>query len=173
LEPAHSTTFRAHLKPRQPVSVNPASDGPRGDVPPAPSSLVALEVALLASAEHGAPSDAAVALVVASDDDERTYIADALRQRADFLVVAAATVAAALEAAVHRTPRVIVATHDARVVTRHLPAVPAVLLSDDTSAHEAVDASRLAPIVVLRGAFRGARLLEVVATLIGKRSPAD
>jgi len=104
---------------------------------------VALEVALLSSAEHGTPSDAAVALVVASDDDERTYVADALGQRADLVVV------------------------------RHLPAVAAVLLSNDTSTLEAADASRLAPIVVLRGAFRGARLLEVVATLIGKRAPAD
>jgi len=50
---------------------------------------------------------------------------------------------------------------------RHLPAVAAVLLSDDPSAPEAVDASRLAPIVVLRGAFRGARLLEVIASLLG------
>jgi len=153
--------------------VNPASDGPHDDVPPAPSSLVALEVALLASAEHGAPSDAAVALVVAFDDDERTYVADALRRRADLVVVVVATVAAALEAAAHRTPRVIIATHDARAVVRHLPAVAAVLLSDDTSAPEAVDASRLAPIVVLRGAFRGARLLEVIATLIGERDRAD
>jgi hypothetical protein len=153
--------------------VNPASDDRRGDAPPAPSSLVALEVALLAWAEHVAPSGAAVALVVAADDDERTYIADALRQRADLVVVVVATVGAALEAAAHRTPRVIVATHDARVVVRHLPAVAAVLLSDDTSASEAVDASRLAPIVVLRGAFRGARLLEVVATLIGERDRAD
>jgi len=153
--------------------VTPASDGRRGDPPPAPSSLVALEVALLSSAEHGAPSDASIALVVASDDDERTYVADALRQRADLVVVVVATVAAALEAAAHRTPRVIVATHDARVVVRHLPAVAAVLLSDDTRALEAIDASRLAPIVVLRGAFRGARLLEVVATLIGEGSRAD
>jgi len=49
----------------------------------------------------------------------------------------------------------------------------AVLLSDDASVAEAVDARRLGPIVVLRGAFRGARLLEVVATLIGERSRAD
>ena len=172
LEPAHST-HSAHPEPARAGSVTPASDGRQGDPPPAPSSLVALEVALLSSAEHGAPSGAAVALVVASDDDERTYVADALSQRADFLVVAVATVAAALEAAARRTPRVIVATHDARGVVRHLPAVAAVLLSDDTSTLEAADASRLAPIVVLRGAFRGARLLDVVATLIGKRAPAD
>ena len=150
-----------------------ASDSRRDDPPPAPSSLVALEVALLSSAEHGAASVVAVALVVASDDDERTYVADALRQRPDLVVVVVATVAAALEAAAHRTPRVIVATHDARGVVRHLPAVAAVLLSDDIATPEASDASRLAPIVVLRGAFRGARLLEVVATLIGERARAD
>ena len=161
------------LEPASAGSVTPASDGRRGDPPPAPSSLVALEVALLSSAEHGAPSDASIALVVASDDDERTYVADALRQRADLVVVVVATVAAALEAAAQRTPRVLVATHDVRVVVRHLPAVAAVLLSDDTCALETIDASRLAPIVVLRGAFRGARLLEVVATLIGERSRAD
>lgn len=149
------------------------SDDRRNGPPPAPSSLVALEVALLSSAEHRTTSDAAVALVVASDDDERTYVADALRQRGDLVVVVATTVGAALEAAAHRTPRVVVATHDTRGVVRHLPAVAAVLLTDDTSAPEAVDASRLAPIVVLRGAFRGARLLEVVATLIGERSRAD
>jgi len=153
--------------------VTPASDSRRDDPPPEPSSLVALEVALLSSAQHSAPSAASFALVVASDDDERTYVADALRQRGDLVVVAAATVAAALEAAAHRTPRVIVATHDTRAVIRHLPAVAAVLLFDDTSAPETVDASRLAPIVVLRGAFRGARLLEVVATLIGERARAD
>lgn len=147
--------------------MTPAPDGRQGDPPPAPSSLVALEVALLSSAEHGTHSDAAVALVVASDDDERTYIADVLGQRADLLVVVVATVAAALEAASQRTPRVVVATHDVRVVVRHLPAVAAVLLSDDTRAIEAIDPSRLAPVVVLRGAFRGARLLDVVATLIG------
>ena len=153
--------------------MTPESDRRRGGPPPVPSSLVALEVALLSSDEHRAPSDAAVALVVASDDDERMYVADALRQRVDLVVVIVATVAAALEVAAHRTPRLIVATHDARGVIRHLPAVAAVLLSDDTSAPEAVDASRLAPIVVLRGAFRGARLLEVVATLIGERARAD
>lgn len=60
-----------------------------------------------------------------------------------------------------------------RAVVRHLPAVAALLLSDDTSAPVVVDASRLAPIVVLRGAFRGVRLLEVVATPIGESSRAD
>ena len=152
--------------------MTPESDGRQGDPPPAPSSLVALEVALLSSAEHGAPSEVPTALVVASDDDERTYVADTLRQRGDLVVVVVATVAAALEAATRRTPRVIVATHDARAVVRHLPAVAAVLLSDDTSCPEAADARRLAPIVVLRGAFRGARLLEVAATLIGERARA-
>jgi len=53
-------------------------------------------------------------------------------------------------------------------VIRHLPAVAAVLLSDDTSAPELIDPIRLAPIVVVRGAYRGARLLEVVAALIGQ-----
>jgi hypothetical protein len=153
--------------------VNPASDGRQGDAPPAPSSLVALEVALLSSAEHGAPTGAPVALVVGSDDDERTYVADALSQRSDLVVIDVATVAAALEAAAQRTPRVLIATHDARAVVRHLPAVAAVLLSDDTRALEAIDASRLAPIVVLRGAFRGTRLLEVVATLIGEQPRTD
>ena len=149
--------------------MNSLADGRRGDSP-APSSLVALEVALLSSAEHRAHTEAVVALVVASDEDEGTYIADALRQRPDLVVVVVATVAAALEAAVHRTPRVLVATHDARAVIRHLPAIAAVLLSDDTAA---VEANRLAPTVVLRGAFRGARLLEVVETLIGEQTRVD
>ena len=107
-----------------------ASDDRRDDKLPVPSALVALEVALLSSAEHHVPSDVSVALVVAPDDD-------------------------------------------ARLVVRHLPAVAAVLLSDDASVPEAVDASRLAPIVVLRGAFRAARLLEVVATLIGEGEHPD
>jgi len=162
-------------RPSEPIRgpVTPESDGRRDDAPPLPSSVVALEVALLSSAEHNTPTGAPVALVVVSDDDERTYVADVLRQRADLAVIVVATVAAALEAAAHRTPRVLVATHDARAVVRHLPAVAAVLLSDDTSIPEAADARRLAPIVVLRGAFRGARLLEVVATLIGERARAD
>ena len=108
--------------------------------------------------------------MVASDDDERAYLADALGQRGDLRVVVAATVAAALDIAAHQIPRVLVVTHDARIVTRHLPAVAAVLLSDDAATPEAVDANRLAPLVVLRGAFRGARLLEVVATLIGEQA---
>jgi hypothetical protein len=153
--------------------VNPESDGRRSSSAPAPSSLVALEVALLSSAEHAAPSGAPIALVVSADDDERTYVAEVVRQRGDLEVVGAATVSAALEAAVQQTPRLIIVTHDARVVIRHLPAVAAVLLSDDTSTPEAVDATRLAPVVVLRGAFRGTRLLEVVATLIGERARAD
>ena len=153
--------------------MNSVSDGRQGDPPPGPSSLVALEVALLSSAEHGTPAGAPVALVVGSDDDERTYVADALHQRGDLVVAVVATVAAALEAAAQRTPRVLIATHEARAVVRHLPAVAAVLLSDDTRALEAIDASRLAPIVVLRGAFRGTRLLEVVATLIGEQPRTD
>jgi len=146
-------------------AVHSESDRGRGDQPPAPSSLVALEVALLRSDEHAA-SDAPVALVVASDDDERAYVADALRQRADLFVVAATTVAEALEAAVRRAPRVVVATHEMGVVVRHLPAVAAVLLSDDAWLASAVNVGRLAPLVVFRGAFQGAELLEVVTALL-------
>ena len=154
--------------------MNPESDGRHGDPPPTPSSRVALEVAILSASNEGATTaDARVALVVAADDDERTYVADALRQRTDLQVVVVATVGAALEAAVRHIPRVIVATHDTRGVVRHLPAVAAVVLSDDVSAVEAIDPGRLAPIVVLRGAFRGSRLLEVVASLVDARPHAD
>jgi hypothetical protein len=73
---------------------------------------------------------------------------------------------AALIVAARRTPQVIVVAHDERAVVRHLPAIPAVLLSDDTSALRGSEENRLAPIIALRGAFRGAQLLEVVASLL-------
>jgi len=142
--------------------------GRRGAPPPAPSPLVALEVAaLLASTgEHSLP-DATAALVVASDADEPTYLTDSLRQRANLEVVAVASIAAALEAAARRTPRVLIVTHEERAVVQHLPAIPAILLTEDAGALRSTEGSRLAPIVVLRGAFSGARLLQVVASLLG------
>jgi hypothetical protein len=143
------------------------------DTPPAPSSLVALEVALLASSEEPGHPVKHIALVVASDADERAYLADSLCQRSDLAVVTVATTAAALDAAARGTPRLLVATHDERAVLRHLPAVPAVLLSGDTTAVRMMEGDRLAQIVVLRGAFHGARLLEVVASLLGDEPRAD
>jgi len=142
--------------------------GRRGNPPPAPSPLVALEVAaLLASTgEHSLP-DATVALVVASDADERMYLTDSLRPRANLEVVAVASIAAALEAAARRIPHVLVVTHEERAVLRHLPGIPGVLLTEDAGALRGTEASRLAPLIVLRGAFSGARLLEVVASLLG------
>jgi len=153
--------------------VNPESDGRAGDPSPLPSPLVALEVALLASSEElGAPVKH-IALVVASDGDERAYLAELLGRRSDLGVVTVATTAAALDAAARGTPRLVVATHDERAVLRHLPAVPAVLLSEDATAIRALEGGRLAQIVVLRGAFRGTRLLEVVASLLGDEPHAD
>ena len=138
-----------------------------GEASPAPSPRVALEVALLTSSEEHAIPDARVALVVSSDADERTYLSDSLRQRADLAVVVVGTIAAALESAARGTPHLLVVTHNERGVIRHLPAIPAILLTEDASAVRDAEGSRLAPIVVLRGAFRGTRLLEVVASLLG------
>ena len=153
--------------------MNPESDGRPGGPPPPPSSLVAREVARLPSSEEPGHPVKHIALVVAPDADERAYLADSLGQRSDLGVVTVTTTAAALDAAARGTPRLLVATHDERAVIRHLPAVPAVLLSEDATAIRALEGGRLAPIVVLRGAFRGTRLLEVVATLIGEPSRAD
>jgi len=137
--------------------------------PPTPSPLVALEVALLAATAEQALPGWLAALVVASDADERSYLADSLRQRADLAVIAVGTVAAALEAATRTTPRLLVVAHDERAVIRHFPAIPAVLLSDDAGALRGLEGSRLAPVIVIRGAVRGTRLLEVVASLLGEQ----
>jgi len=132
---------------------------------PVRSEQVSLEVALLAYeslGEAGTP----IALVVASDADVRAYVSDALRQRGAVDVVATGSVASALDAAARRTPHVLVVSHAERALLRHLPAVPAVLLSDDAPGSEATDTRRLAPLVVLRGSFRIQRLLDVAASLL-------
>jgi len=133
--------------------------------PPVRSEQVSLEVALLASESLG-DANARVALVVASDPDVRAYVSDSLRQRATVDVVVAGSVASALDAAAQATPSVLVVAHAERAVLRHLPAVPAVLLSDDTAISDTTEARRLAPLVVLRGAFRMQRLLDVAASLL-------
>jgi len=142
-------------------------DGRPGNPPPSTSPVVALEVALLASSEEHALPDRLAALVVSADADERTYLADSLRQRAGLAVIVVGTIAAALESAARSTPRLLVVTHEARAVIPHLPAIPTVLLSDDARVLGAAEGSRAAPLIVLRGAFRGTRLLEVVASLLG------
>lgn len=123
---------------------------------------------LLASASQGDKSGR-VALVVASDADVRVYVTDSLLQLIALDVVAAGSVASALDVAAGCTPQVLVVAHAERAVLRHLPAVPAVLLSDDVPASEATDARRLAPLVVLRGAFRVQQLIDVVASLLAGR----
>lgn len=129
------------------------------------SEQVSLEVALLAAESFG-DTGAEVALVVASNADVRTYVSDSLRQRTALHVVATGSVAAALDVAARYTPRVVVVSHPERAVLRHLPAVPAVLLSDDAPVSDAPDARRLAPLVVLRGAFRIQQLVDVAASLL-------
>jgi CheY-like chemotaxis protein len=133
------------------------------------SEQVSLEVALLASAS---PAEASplVVLVVASDADVRAYVTDSLRQRTALDVVATGSVPSALDAAARRTPRMLVVAHAERAVLRHLPAVPAVLLSDD-SATDVTDPRRLAPLVLLGGSFRIQRLLEATASLLGGSGP--
>ena len=146
--------------------MNIDADNRSSDDRPVPSSLVALEVSLLASAQEHEQSSKRTALVVVSDADERSYVSEALRQRRDLEIVSVGTVAAALEAAARHAPLVLVVTHDERAVVRHLPAVPAVVLSEDVTLAQATIGVRLAPNVVLRGAFREERLLEVVASLL-------
>ena len=121
--------------------------------------------ALLASAP-AVNGSAQIALVVASDADVSAYVSDALRQGISLDVVAMRSVALALDAAARCTPRVLVVAHAERAVLRHLPGLPAVLLSDETPPAEVTHARRLAPLVVLRGAFRIERLLDVVASLL-------
>ena len=134
------------------------------DNSPAHSDQVSLEVALLKSstADEG---PARVVLVVASDVDVRVYVSDSLRQVLPLDVVAAGSIASALDSAVHATPRLLVASDTDRAILRHFPAVPAVLLSDDVPLAETM-ASRLAPLIVLRGAVGIQRLLEVSTSLL-------
>ena len=127
------------------------------------SEQVSLEVALLASASP-AEANPLVVLVVASDADVRAYVTDALRQNV-FDVVATGSVPSALDAAARCTPRMLVVAHPERAVLRHLPAVPAVLLSDDDSTADVKDPRRLAPLVLLRGSFRIQRLLEATNSI--------
>ena len=96
----------------------------------------------------------------------RAYLSDSLRQPTAVDVVATGSVPSALDAAAQCAPRLLVVGHAERAVLRHLPAVPAVLLSDDASSSEVTEMRRLAPLVVLRGSFRIQRLLELVTSLL-------
>jgi hypothetical protein len=142
---------------------------------PEHSEQVALEVAALLGASPASTTDEPIAFVVAAVADIRDYVCGSLRQSTSLDVLAIGSVALALDAAGRRTPRVLVAAYAERAVLRHLPGVPAVLLSDDVPPADTRDAPRLAPLVVLRGAFRVERLVDVVASLIagGDGSPAS
>lgn len=134
---------------------------------PGHSEQVALELAALELAAAPRPdAEAQLALVVASDFDVSAYVSDSLRQGTSLDVLATRSVASALEAAARRRPLLLVVAHSERAVLRHLPGVPTVLLSDDARSAEATDARRLAPLVVLRGAFRAERLLDIVTSLL-------
>ena len=132
---------------------------------PVHSEQISLEVALLASESLGGDG-APVALVVASDADVRAYVSDSLKQQTRLGVVSAGSVSSALEVAARSAPRLLVVAHAERAVLRHLPAVPAVLLSDNASSSEVAEMRRLAPLVVLRGAFRMQRLIDTVTSLL-------
>jgi DNA-binding NarL/FixJ family response regulator len=140
--------------------------GPRRT--PEHSEQVALELAALEASVPTPDAGVPLALVVASDADVRSYVSDSLRQDPSLDVVATGSVASALDQAARHTPRVLIAAHAERAVLRHLPGVPAVLLSDEVPPAETADARRLATLVVLRGAFRVERLLEVVASLLAR-----
>jgi hypothetical protein len=117
---------------------------------------VALELAALEASTPLSPNaNAAFVLVVASDADVGAYVSDALRRGIGLDVVAMGSVALALDAAARRRPLVLVVAHTER----------AVLLSDEAPTSDATHA-RFAPLVVLRGAFRAERLLDVVASLL-------
>ena len=130
------------------------------------SEQVTLEVAALLACSPSSDADVPIALVVASDADIRDYVSGSLRQGLALDVIAMPSVATALEAATRQTPRVLVAAFAERAVLRHLPGVPAVLLSDEVPVSDTRDAPRLAPLVVLRGAFRIERLVDVVSLLL-------
>jgi len=131
---------------------------------PEHSDQVSLEVALL-KASTPDEAQAQVILVVASNVDVRAYVSDSLRQLLRLDVIAVGSIASALDSAARSTPRLLVASDLDRAVLRHFPAVPAVLLSDDVPHAEAM-VSRLAPLVVLRGAVGIQRLLEVATSLL-------
>ena len=109
---------------------------------------------------------APIALVAASDADTRAYVSEALRPGIALEVVAVRSVAAALEVAARRMPRVLVVAHAERALLRHLPGVPAVLLSDELPHYAMEDGRRLAPLVLIRGAFRAERVVDVVVSLL-------
>jgi hypothetical protein len=134
------------------------------DNSPEHSDQVSLEVELLKSSSR---DDTAghVTLVVASDADVRAYVSDSLRKLLPPNVIAVGSIASALDEASRCTPRLVVVSHAERAVLRHLPAVPAVLLSDDVPAAESMG-SRLAPLVILRGAFGIQRLFDVATSLL-------
>jgi hypothetical protein len=133
------------------------------DNSPAHSDQVSLEVALLKSSALD-ESPARVTMVVASDADVRAYVSDSLLP-GSLEVIAVGSIAAALDEATRCSPRLLVVSHDERGVVRHFPAVPAVMLSDDAPAAQAME-SRLAPLVILRGAIGSQRLLEVATSLL-------
>lgn len=134
------------------------------DSSPAHSDQVSLEVALLKSSMPD-EARAQLILVVASDVDVRAYVSDSLRRLFPLDVIAVGSTASALDNAARSTPRLLVASDLDRAVLRHFPAVPAVLLSDDVPQAETM-VSRLAPLVVLRGAVGIQRLLEVATSLL-------
>ena len=139
---------------------------------PGHSEQVTLELAALPAAAPMPNVERHLALVVASNADVGAYVSDALHERAPLDVVAIGSVAAALDAAARRRPAVLVVAHTERAVLRHLPGVPAVLLSEDVPAADATYPRRLAALVVLRGAFRADRLLEVVSSLLADPTAA-
>ena len=128
------------------------------------SDQVSLEVALLSSSMLD-DANAQVIIVVASDVDVRGYVSDSLRQLSSHDIVAVASASSALDTATHSTPRLLVASDTDRAVLRHFPAVPALLLSDNVPQAEAMG-TRLAPLVVLRGAVGAERLVEVATSLL-------
>jgi hypothetical protein len=145
------------------------------DLPPQRSEQIALELAALPTGAPSLDAEAPLALVVAADADVRTYVRESLHSGTALAVLETGSVAAALEVALHRTPRVLVVSHGERAVVRHLPGVPAVILADETPAADLADARRLAPLIVVRGAFRAERLLEVIGRVLAnapsRRSP--
>ena len=125
-----------------------------------------MELAALPASAAELGADVPLVLVVAADADVRAYVSDSLRTTTSLAVIATGSVGGALDVAVRRTPRALVVSHGEQAVVRHLPGVPAVLLSDEAPAADVTEARRLAPLVMLRGAFRAERLLEVVVSLM-------
>jgi hypothetical protein len=125
--------------------------------PPAPSSRVALEVALLTGSAHAQPQPprrgTLLVLVDVTDSDVAAYVRDCLRTRTDLRVIDDASTVE------HLRPDLVISDRVHGDPTRPL----VVLREDELEAHPA----RSAMVEVLQSPFNARQLLRAVERLIG------